>query len=72
MAILAKNNYQGILDSIVCTILEQNMLDKDSLNEANFSQLIQVREYQILIANDWNLDVKTGYDFLKCVLKLSN
>ena len=31
--------------------------------------MIQLREYQILIANDWNLAVKNGYDLIHMLVK---
>lgn len=31
--------------------------------------MIQLREYQILIANDWNLAVKNAYDFIHVQLQ---
>ena len=65
---MLKNNYQYILDKIVNTILENNLVGSP-INEASINRLIQIREYQILMVNNWNLDVKTGYDYVKVLLK---
>ena len=65
---MLKNNYQYILDKIVNTILDNNLIGSP-INEASINRLIQIREYQILMVNNWNLDVKTGYDYVKALLK---
>lgn len=40
--------------------------------EAKINTVIQVREYEILIANDWNLDQPCGSELITSILKLAN
>jgi hypothetical protein len=57
---------------MVKTIIEQELLPKSSIHEEAIGSLIQLREYQILIANDWNLAIKSANDFVEMLLKGEN
>lgn len=65
----SSSTYQKLLDKMVKTIVELELLPQSEINEDSIGSVVQLREYQILIANDWNLMVNNGYDFVHMLAK---
>lgn len=63
------SNYQHVLDEMVKTIVHNELLPKTDFNEAAISSVIQLREYQILISNGWNLGLRSANDFMEMLLQ---
>ena len=71
--------YQHLLDEIISEImLYKSQLFRMSASsnakqmEANVLGFIQLREYEILVSCDWNLNLWSGYDIYTILLKMSN
>ena len=63
------SNYQHILDEMVKTVVHDQLLPKEDFTECAISSVIQLREYQILISNGWNLGLRSAYDFIEMLLQ---
>jgi hypothetical protein len=65
------SKYQSLLDKLVAAIVATRLLESTQITEEYINSLLQFREYQLCMTNDWNLDCKTGYDYALGLLSLS-
>ena len=68
-----------MLDEIISAILERkhevfgpDLKLKGQALEDHIMAYSHLREFEILIACDWNINIGTGYDILAALLKMSN